>query len=250
MGYILKPTAAPHRPIPRPRLLAPVDNSRETAKNEVPQFFTVNSGRRFYSPELGRWLSRDPLLSTPWIQQHITQRLGEGLNHYMFVGNAVVDRIDPFGLAGCTASKCCSCKSISVTFAPGGTSFGGVVLNTAYGRFGNTIHVVHTVTGDPTKCSYKHNEGGSYWWNTPYGRGTGAGTSNDATTGADVLWGCDSFEYWDRLGLTKPTPLLSGEYFIGFSGDFTMQMTCTGTDGVTISSPVYPITGQYLANVP
>ena len=41
--------------------LVPVDNFDETAKNEVPQYFTVNSGRRFYSPELGRWLNRDPI---------------------------------------------------------------------------------------------------------------------------------------------------------------------------------------------
>ena len=158
-------------------------------------------------------------------------------------------RVDPFGLAGCSASKCCTCKSITVTFAPGGSSFGGVVLNTAYGRFGNTIHVVHDVIGDPNRCRYQHNESGTYWWDTPYGTGVETGTPNDATTGADINWGCDYFEYWDRLGLTKPSPLLSGDYIMGFR-DFTMQMKCTGTDDVTISSPVYPITGNYIDTVP
>jgi len=43
-------------------------------------------GRRFYSPPLGRWLSRDPI--------------GEqaGLNLYAFVGNDPVNTVDPLGL--------------------------------------------------------------------------------------------------------------------------------------------------------
>ena len=44
-------------------------------------------GYRYYSPELGRWISRDPL--------------GEqgGLNLYGFVGNDPVNWADPLGLA-------------------------------------------------------------------------------------------------------------------------------------------------------
>ena len=66
---------------------APVDKSRETAKNEVPEFFTVNSGRRFYSPELGRWLSRDPI-----------EEAG-GFNLCSFVRNRPIGRSDYLGLA-------------------------------------------------------------------------------------------------------------------------------------------------------
>ena len=144
----------------------------------------------------------------------------------------------------------CVCKSISVTFAPGGSSFGGVALSVESGRFGNTIHVVHTVTGDPKMCSYRHDESGVYWWDTPYSRGNEAGTANDARESSRVVWGDDTFEYWDRLGISKTPPLLSADYFMGFSGDFTMQMKCTGTDGGTISSPVFAITGLYSENVP
>ena len=87
VGYFIQSAtaspAAPARPRPRP---APLDNFGETAKTEVPDFFTVNSGRRFYSPELGRWLSRDPI--------------GEegGLLLYAFVGNNAQDNADPLGL--------------------------------------------------------------------------------------------------------------------------------------------------------
>ena len=43
-------------------------------------------GRRFYDPELGRFISPDPL----WFVN--------GLNRYVFVGNNPINRIDPLGL--------------------------------------------------------------------------------------------------------------------------------------------------------
>ena len=67
---------------PNPAL---VDNFGETAKNEAPQFFTVESGYRFYSPELGRWLSRDP----------IEEEGGENL--YLISCNGLVTGIDLLG---------------------------------------------------------------------------------------------------------------------------------------------------------
>ena len=52
-------------------------------------------GYRFYSPNLGRWLSRDPL--------------GEfgGQNLYGFVQNAPLHYVDPFGLEFSVELACC-----------------------------------------------------------------------------------------------------------------------------------------------
>ena len=92
MGYFIHPaTASPAAPAREPRP-APVDNFGETAKNEVPEYFTVNSGRRFYSPELGRWLNRDPI-----------EEEG-GRNVYGFLHNRAISWIDAVGEAGCSVS--------------------------------------------------------------------------------------------------------------------------------------------------
>ncbi len=53
----------------------------------------VGSGYRYYSPELGRWVNRDPI-----------EELG-GLNLYGFVGNSVLDKVDILGLT----SEPCRC---------------------------------------------------------------------------------------------------------------------------------------------
>jgi RHS repeat-associated protein len=47
---------------------------------------------RSYDPELGRWLSRDPLTLA---------EVEEGPNLYAYVGNDPVNRVDPLGLSGC-----------------------------------------------------------------------------------------------------------------------------------------------------
>src|SRR5437868_5173475 len=59
-------------------------------------------GHRYYSPTQGRWLTRDPL--------------GEdgGENLYAFLAGNPLDDSDILGLCGCT------CKSVKVTFIPGG----------------------------------------------------------------------------------------------------------------------------------
>jgi hypothetical protein len=54
-------------------------------------------GHRFYSPETGRWPSRDPI-----------EEEG-GVNLYGFVVNSPVRRVDPYGLA---SADCCEQKEI------------------------------------------------------------------------------------------------------------------------------------------
>jgi RHS repeat-associated protein len=46
--------------------------------------------RRFYDPDLGRWLSRDPLENA---------EISQGPNLYNYVGNNSINKIDPLGLA-------------------------------------------------------------------------------------------------------------------------------------------------------
>ena len=60
---------------------------RFSTKYHDPESGLVYFGYRFYSPNLARWLNRDPL-----------EEQG-GLNLYAFCGNAAVDRFDPHGLA-------------------------------------------------------------------------------------------------------------------------------------------------------
>ena len=60
---------------------------RFSTKYHDPESGLVYYGYRFYSPNLARWLTRDPL-----------EEQG-GLNLYGFCGNAAVDRFDPYGLS-------------------------------------------------------------------------------------------------------------------------------------------------------
>ncbi len=70
-----------------PPIGGPRRRRRASKKPLYPGFYTVISGRRYYNPSTGRWLSRDPI--------------GEkgGLNFYAFVHNEPVGRFDPLGLA-------------------------------------------------------------------------------------------------------------------------------------------------------
>ena len=58
------------------------------------------SGYRFYSPEMGRWVNRDPI-----------GELG-GLNVYMAINNAAINEYDLLGMSSCgfTDDSCRPCK--------------------------------------------------------------------------------------------------------------------------------------------
>jgi RHS repeat-associated protein len=51
---------------------------------------------RYYNPEDGRWLSRDPLEDA---------EMEEGANLYAYVANDPVNRVDPLGLCDCAAER-------------------------------------------------------------------------------------------------------------------------------------------------
>jgi len=77
MGYFL--TAEPRRRVAAESLVRP--------KTHTPGARVSNLGQRFYSPNLGRWLSRDP----------IGEEGGENL--YVFVSNDAINILDLLGLA-------------------------------------------------------------------------------------------------------------------------------------------------------
>ncbi len=64
----------------------PQSEKVRTSKKPKATNFLSETGVRYYSPELGRWLNRDPI-----------EERG-GLNVYGFVGNGVLSSIDPLGL--------------------------------------------------------------------------------------------------------------------------------------------------------
>jgi RHS repeat-associated protein len=118
----------------------------------------VYYGFRYYGPATGRWPNRDPI-----------EEEG-GLNLYGFVQNAPGDDWDWFGLCGCT------CKSVSVTFIPGGkkpkVDFYPLQdpLGTFY-RYGFIIKIEWTVDGPPKDCKYFVNEpSGGVTGETPKGK--------------------------------------------------------------------------------
>jgi RHS repeat-associated protein len=79
---------------------------------------------RAYDPQLGRWLSRDPLKAA---------ELRQGPNLYAYVGNNPVSRVDPLGLI-CNNTVTCTCARSPQTCVAIGvlaTAGGGAVVNEA-----------------------------------------------------------------------------------------------------------------------
>jgi len=72
-------------------------------KTHVPLLPVKERGLRFYSPEVGRWTSRDP----------IGERGGGDL--YVYLNGAPTDLIDPIGLQAAGPTCCCCCaESLSI----------------------------------------------------------------------------------------------------------------------------------------
>jgi hypothetical protein len=187
--------------------------------------FTISySASAFYDPTIGRWISRDPI--------------GEegGQNLYGFVQNAPGDDWDWLGLCGCT------CKSVKITFEPGGDKqpkpgFYPVAVPIAPGiigedwRFGFKIIITWTVDGDPNACKYYLKEApGGVTGEDPFGKVS----PSDGSLGEDGTFGG-----WQRVGQTATDPLgipvnkpgAKGKYRIRF--DISQDYNCVSSDGTT-----------------
>lgn len=134
-------------------------------KYEDKQTGLIYYGYRYYNPQTGRWISRDP------IEEH------GGQNLYGMVGNDLLDFIDPNGLqpSGSKKSGCPCCCVESVDAVLGGSFQGGLSLTDYYPdligsdilsdrpnvagpfisttRVGGKMQMVSTVSGKGSKCS-------------------------------------------------------------------------------------------------
>jgi len=125
-----------------------------TALLLVPQL-----GHCFYNPSAGRWLSRDPAGTKG------------GPQLYAFCKNATPTAIDGIGLYPRDtyeglAQCACTCIAVEVTLNPPGDvlKFEWYDLPNYHEKFGNRIHVHWIVTGNPWKCKYYQDEGGTKTW--------------------------------------------------------------------------------------
>ena len=119
---------------------------------------------RYYSPELGRWLSRDPIGETG------------GVNLYGFVENNVINITDAHGK--------------SATLIVGGVILGGLILYNLWEHF-HTPEDASGVYGVPAQCPSPQltrfiqvAQGGYGSWNTPFVDTGGPGFGGETPTGS------------------------------------------------------------------
>jgi RHS repeat-associated protein len=175
------------------------------------QAYAVMYLARPYEPNMARWLTRDPI--------------GEdgGPNLYGFVANDPVNDVDDLGLCGCT------CKSVTVTFIPGGkkpkVDFYPQQdpLGTFY-RYGFVVKIEWTVDGPPNDCKYFLNEpAGGVTGETPKGKvDPSAGTGGWIPVPQVTL---------DALGI--PVNAGVGKYKIKV--DLTQEYKCRSSDGTEVN---------------
>ena len=106
MGFCAKDEpACPVAERPETAMLSRARNARP--QNAIPPIVTVGIGHRFYSPSLGRWLSRDPIGEEMFLGNFIRGRTEEDRvrlrkesreSAYEFVDNSPIASVDPHGL--------------------------------------------------------------------------------------------------------------------------------------------------------
>lgn len=169
------------------------------------QAYAVMYLARPYEPNMARWLTRDPI--------------GEdgGPNLYGFLGNNPLGDVDVLGLCGC------KCKSLLITFIPGGNKFDpGFYEIGGDSRFGIVITAAWTVEGDPAECKYfaKEPDGGLTKIKGP--RGSKPDTTG--TPGGD--WAPVPQVWHDATGFDMEGP---GDYQIKYR--LTQTYKCVSADG-------------------
>lgn len=149
---------------------------------------------RYYSPELQRYVSEDPI------------RLRGGINFYRYVGNSPVNYIDPLGLAKCILEGCRYTQSVRKNYSEWEFMFSriegpepGMIFPIYYLECWWKRRVTMTI-GMAETCTYRCYDdcGGSYTYTTTkiYEGYTRTYTETRGTA--------RSFFIWDALALVLP----------------------------------------------
>lgn len=167
-----------------------------------------------YDPTTGRWASRDPIDEDG------------GINIYAFVENSPDSGWDWLGLCGCT------CKSVAVTFVPGGKKpkVEFYPQRDALGIFyrcGFVIRIEWTVEGPTNGCKYFLYE--------PAGGVTGEGPKAKYDPSPEIPWMEVKQVTEDALGL----PLKQGNGSYKIKVDMTQQYKCRSSDGTEVTDSMH-----------
>ena len=110
-------------------------------------------GYRYYGPELGRFISRDPIGENG-------EYFAFWNNVYGFVENDPINQFDLFGL-------CCTCKGVSIFVKPSEVPGFYYTKEAAFRKIGNSVDVTFDLEGDPKDCTcYQIESGGGYLYDT------------------------------------------------------------------------------------
>ena len=214
-------------------------------------FLTAAPAAAVYHPTLGRFLQRDPI------------RYVDGMNLYGYGRHKPADHRDPDGLQYIADAQFCCCLEIEVTF-PDELEWRSLGHKGGHFRYGFEMVVEFEIWGNPAKCTFRQDETGNV-------TSSGGKVTRDAVTAdGEELKAGSTFRDQKRLGPNKieAGDLASGEggryryrdtphgvYPSYVKGEVTMEMdfevnvSCTGTDGWTISR-TFSVSGSQKAHRP
>jgi RHS repeat-associated protein len=201
-------------------------------KTLTPDRSAKDSGLRFYSPEISRWLNRDPI--------------GEmgGINLYASARNNAIGVVDPLGQNSITLllpfldggnieiELCCTCISAQIedlgweiqTPAPYPEFGPYTALSIPTYRVGRTFRYSFETEGDG--CGFSHSEIGYIDVSKSAGGATVSHSVFDGTP-ADVGNPAEDLSGFGFLSSSLSSPI-ANTYTIAY--DLAITISCTGTD--------------------
>jgi RHS repeat-associated protein len=167
-------------------------------------------GYRYYSPELGRWPSRDPADEHAFRDLHL-DGFGIGSNGaslYAMIGNQLPNAYDFLGLVSCPLNKCDRWK-LSINGAAGG------------GAFAVALGVDGSIVASDRCCMDSYGAGYGY---LGFGFGVGLSVSFTASDGSRIFnTPCISLADHEGLGRVSVLGVAAGSLGIGYMYVLTPQ---------------------------